>query len=330
MAWYYMNSVGIANGGTVVSVTGGVDLSQIKAGWMFSVGSMIAEVKSGTAPDGSGNSTIILERAWEGVTATAQTGLIAPTSGALVAALEGLKETNDYAIEVHKKLSDIATLDADVTIKDSAGTDHTFASMPKNARLVAESIAQEEQEFSSFKANIMKLIPYQNLLPDPSFLNSAIGFGVPSGFTLSSYYGAVLTVEVAELTEGDKVELATVLNNANAFVDKNSSAFYMSEVPRKIVINQTVAGSSSSAVRFSCDVNNVLVSPIYMSLLELGGITKKTGDSWVNGVSGGMYFSKGDIDDGKVFQLVMNGVTTWEIFMPFLIMKSDEKIYANT
>ena len=144
MAWYYMNSVGIANGGTVVSVTGGVDLSQIKAGWMFSVGSMIAEVKSGTAPDGSGNSTIILERAWEGVTATAQTGLIAPTSGALLEALAGLENTNAFAIATHKALSDIATLDIDVTITDSAGNSHTFASMPKNARLIQELLNSSE------------------------------------------------------------------------------------------------------------------------------------------------------------------------------------------
>jgi len=144
MAWYYMNSVGIANGGTVVSVTGGVDLSQIKSGWMFFVGSMIAEVKSGTAPDGSGNSTIILERPWEGVTAAAQTGLIAPTSGALLEALAGLENTNAFAIATHKALSDIATLDIDVTITDSAGNSHTFASMPKNARLVQELLSSRE------------------------------------------------------------------------------------------------------------------------------------------------------------------------------------------
>ena len=195
MAWLYMPSVGIANGGTVVSVTGGVDLSQIKAGWLFSIGTTIAEVKSGTAPDGSGNSNITLERAWEGVTAVAQSGLVVPTSGALVAALEGLKETNDYAIEVHKKLSDVATLDADITITDSAGTEHTFASMLKNTRLISEAITlmgqQADQKVDSLVSDI------NNQLDNPlavSFYLSSSGLDTNTGVSSSN---ALLTVKEA-------------------------------------------------------------------------------------------------------------------------------------
>lgn len=152
MAWYYVDSISVANGASVVSVTGNVDLSQIKAGWMFYTGTTIAEVKSGTSPNGVGLSEITLEKPWEGVTASAQKGLIAPTSGALLEALKGLEETNAFAIATHKALSDIATLDADVTIKDSAGNEHTFASLPKNARIIQElvaSVATLESDSSS-------------------------------------------------------------------------------------------------------------------------------------------------------------------------------------
>jgi len=336
MSWLYANSATVSSGSISVSVSGNVDFSKIKAGWALQIGSHTSEVKSGTAPDGSGNSSITLAVAWDGASVVSQPAKVIPTSGALLEALEGLNETNDYAISVHKALSDVATLDADVTLTDAAGVSYTFSSMPKNARLVDESIERNNesyqeltQNYNNLKEEVKSLIGSKNLLPDPAFIDSNLGLGAPGGFVLNKLSGAVATVEVAELTESDKVELATVLGNSKAFVAKESSAFYEGSIPRKIIINQTVGGSSGSSLRFSCPVSNLAISPLYMKLVKMGAITKKTGEAWMNGAQSGMYFSKGDIDDNKVFQLCMNGVSTWEIFMPWLVLEADGMIYSN-
>lgn len=192
-----------------------------------------------------------------------------------------------------------------------------------------ETVQQAAQSYDDFKAGVKQLIGYKNLLPDPAFIGSDLGLGVPNGFGLQIYHGAAASIEVAELTESDKAELAVVLGNSNAFVAKESSAFYEGSIPRKIIINQTVEGTTSSSIRLSCAVNSLAISPLYMKLVKMGAITKKTGKQWMNGAQIGMYFSKGDIDDNKVFQLCMNDVTTWEVFMPWLVLGSDEMIYSN-
>ena len=192
-----------------------------------------------------------------------------------------------------------------------------------------ESVAQAVQSYDEFKTGVKQLVGHKNLLPDPAFMGATLGLGMPSGFGLQVYYGGVATVEVAELTESDKEELAVVLGNSKAFVAKESSAFYEGSIPRKMIINQTVEGTSSSSLRLSCPVTSIDISPLYMKLVKMGAITKKTDEPWVNGAQPGMYFSKGDIDDNKVFQLCMNGVETWEVFMPWLVLESDEMIYSN-
>lgn len=154
MSWLYADSATVASGSISVSVSGNVDFSKIKAGWALQIGSHTSEVKSGTAPDGSGNSSIILVIAWDGASVVAQPAKVIPTSGALLEALEGLNETNDYAISVHKALSDVATLDADITLTESSGVSYTFSSMPKNARLIGESIEGLNQSVNSMEGEV--------------------------------------------------------------------------------------------------------------------------------------------------------------------------------
>ncbi|MEZ8800559.1 hypothetical protein AB6D78_05130 [Vibrio splendidus] len=187
-----------------------------------------------------------------------------------------------------------------------------------------------EKDFDGFKIALKKLIPAINLLPDPGFQASPVGLGVPAKFGFSTPYGAVATVEVADLTEQDKSELKVVLGNDSAFSPKSPNGFWPnSNYPKKVVITQSVKGTSSSSVRFSCPAVNVLGAPIYMKLVSQGGFSKKGGEPWKFGPVPGMYFTKGDIDDGNAFQASMNGITVWEIFMPFLTFHSDEMVYSN-
>lgn len=137
-AWLYLTSVSVTNGSVTVSVAGGHDLSFVESGWSFDIGSARAEISSGTAPNDSGVSTLTLARPWAGANVVGQEAQVVPTSGALRAAIVAMNDTNDYAIVTHQTLEEIATLDKDVTIKDPAGEEHTFATMPKIAREVTE------------------------------------------------------------------------------------------------------------------------------------------------------------------------------------------------
>lgn len=187
-----------------------------------------------------------------------------------------------------------------------------------------------ERGFESFKTNVKRLIPAINLLPDPGFQLASLGAGVPSPYTLANLYGAVSTIEVVELTDQDKNELAVVLGNGNAFKPKSGGAFWPSTLlPRKVVITQTVAGAVSSAIRFQCNAMHVMGKPLYMSLVKMGAFTKKSGDVWQFGPVDGMYINGGDIDDNRAFSVFMNGVTVWEIFLPFLTFESNEMVYSN-
>lgn len=141
VSWLYLTSVSVSNGSVTVSVSGGHNLSIIESGWSLDVGATRAEVLSGTSANGSGVSTLTLVMPWSGSSISNQPAQIVPTSGALRASIEALNNTNDYAIDVHKTLAEVATLDKDVTIRDPSGTDHTFATLPKIDRLVSEDRA---------------------------------------------------------------------------------------------------------------------------------------------------------------------------------------------
>lgn len=187
-----------------------------------------------------------------------------------------------------------------------------------------------EQDFEGFKTEVKKLIPAINLLPDPGFQSATVGAGNPSPYTLATLYGAVATVEVAELTEQDKLDLSVVLGNPNAFKDRGADAFYPSNLyPRKVVITQTVAGTSSTAIRWQCHANHIMGKPLYMDLCKLGAFSKSSTEGWKFGPVSGMHYSKGDVDDGKAFSCMMNGVKVWEIFLPFLTFESNEMVYSN-
>ncbi|EPN7235434.1 hypothetical protein ACT21L_004423 [Vibrio vulnificus] len=195
---------------------------------------------------------------------------------------------------------------------------------------IDQRMVQAEQEFQVFQDEVKKLIPAINLLPDPGFQSSTVGAGAPSPYTLATIYGSSATIEVAELTEQDKDELEAVLGNSNAFRPSHSSAFWPSNLlPRKVVITQTVEGTSSTSLRFQCHASHIMGKPLYMELVKMGAFTKKSGKPWQFGPVSGMFVTDGDIDDNQAFSIMMNGVTVWEIFLPFLTFESNEMVYSN-
>lgn len=155
IAWLYLTAASVVNGSITVSVTGNHDLSSVETGWSFDIGSARAEILSGTAADDSGNSTLTLARPWVGANMVGQEAQIVPTSGALRAAIVAMNDTNDYAIETHQTLTEIATLDKDVTITDPAGEEHTFPSLPKIAREVGEQRTSLAIDFSEKVASLV-------------------------------------------------------------------------------------------------------------------------------------------------------------------------------
>lgn len=154
MAWISLSSVSVANGDITVSVTGSVDLSGALSGWALIINNNYVEIKSGTSADSGGRSTLTLAGAWDGSTITNQPAKIMPTSAPQLEIAQLMTDTNEYAIDVHNTLTEIATEDKDVTISDNTGTEHTFASMPKNARLVQEMISEANSNLDSIFASI--------------------------------------------------------------------------------------------------------------------------------------------------------------------------------
>lgn len=136
--WITLPFVSVTNGSTTVSVTGGIDLSSVQSGWALIVNNIPVEIASGTAANASGVSTLTLAMAWDGSPITNQPAKVQPTGAPFLAGIKAMQDTNEYAINVHKTLTEIATLDKDVTITDPTGEEHTFATMPKIAREATE------------------------------------------------------------------------------------------------------------------------------------------------------------------------------------------------
>lgn len=159
--WITLPSVSLTNGSNTVSVTGSIDLSAIKAGWALIISSNYVEIASGTSADTSGNSMLTLALPWDGSAVINQPAKIQPTGAPFLEGIAALEATNEYAIDVHNTLTEIATEDKDVTIKDPTGAEHTFASMLKNARLVKEIIQSGSDELASIVADIKSQLEKQ-------------------------------------------------------------------------------------------------------------------------------------------------------------------------
>lgn len=149
--WITLPSVSTTYSSVTVSVTGGIDLSSVLAGWALIINGVPVEIASGTAADADGNSALTLATPWDGASIANQPAKIQPTGAPFLAGIAALEETNSYAIDVHNALAEIATLDKDVTIKDPTGEEHTFATMPKIAREAAEQRAGLAKDYASTK-----------------------------------------------------------------------------------------------------------------------------------------------------------------------------------
>ncbi|WP_211313863.1 pyocin knob domain-containing protein [Marinomonas piezotolerans] len=136
MAFHYIDNASVNNGDSTVAITGNHDLSGVLSGWALQIGGLLAEIKQGTAPDGSGNSTLTLAAPWAGSNISGQPAQIIPMGGsALNTATEKAADLQAYAIEVHKKLEEYALEDKDVTLTAPDGESATFYSLPKVDRL---------------------------------------------------------------------------------------------------------------------------------------------------------------------------------------------------
>ncbi|MEO3879259.1 hypothetical protein [Rheinheimera fenheensis] len=90
------------NGSAVINVTGNVDCSWLKPGSIVQVGTrQLVDAVSGTAPDGSGNSTITLRRNWADPTTTAPLLAFMSWEGLAdaVVKLRAIAEANESALQ---------------------------------------------------------------------------------------------------------------------------------------------------------------------------------------------------------------------------------------
>lgn len=98
----YSTSATATNGSSVVIVTGNVDCSWLKPGSIVQLGTrQLVDAISGTAPDGSGNSTITLRRNWVDPTTTAPLLAFMSWEGLadVVVKLRALADANESALQ---------------------------------------------------------------------------------------------------------------------------------------------------------------------------------------------------------------------------------------
>lgn len=152
--WITLPSVSVTNGSITVSVTNSIDLSSVQSGWALIINNIPVEIASGTAANASGVSTLTLAMAWDGSPITNQPAKVQPTGAPFLAGIKAMQDTNEYAINVHKTLAEIATLDKDVTIKDPTGEERTFATMPKIAREVTEQRTALASDYAAKTASL--------------------------------------------------------------------------------------------------------------------------------------------------------------------------------
>ena len=106
----FSESATATNGSDTIAVTGNVDCSYIYDGFLVALGTrQVVEAVSGTAPDGSGNSTITLRRPWAPANTTA------PLLGwnsieGLPAAVNRLRELIGQSSEINDELLQLAEL----------------------------------------------------------------------------------------------------------------------------------------------------------------------------------------------------------------------------
>ena len=138
----FSESATATNGSDTIAVTGNVDCSYIYDGFLVALGTrQVVEAISGTAPDGSGNSTITLRRPWAPANTTA------PLLGwnsieGLPAAVNRLRELIGQSSEINEELLQLAELNTTGVVRRTGqGEYDTIANGATGRSLLAATSA---------------------------------------------------------------------------------------------------------------------------------------------------------------------------------------------
>lgn len=155
MAWITSNSVSVSNGSKTVSVSGNVDLSSVDEGWGVQIGeNKLVEASSGTAPNGSGVSTLTLFESWPNGSVSAATMKIIPNSGYQIALAKRIKSIADRTVDVMQLQHDYASKLGQVTATDpETNEQHVYNTLRQNQQSLDAALDNHAQSINELLAN---------------------------------------------------------------------------------------------------------------------------------------------------------------------------------
>lgn len=138
MTWFTANQVSVNNGSTIVTVTSGEDISNIRAGDALIVGSFSPVEINRAYVDGSNNKIIELKSAWADSNQSNAAARVFPTAGDFKEAANALRAATQLTSDQFQTLTDWGTTNGTVTFTDSSGQQYTARSLAKMDADVAE------------------------------------------------------------------------------------------------------------------------------------------------------------------------------------------------
>lgn len=144
MTWFTANQVSVNNGSTIVTVTSGEDISNIRAGDALIVGSFSPVEINRAYVDGSNNKIIELKSAWSDSNQSNAAARVFPTAGDFKEAANALRDATQLTSDQFQTLTDWGTINGTVTFTDSSGQQYTARSLAKMDADVAAVQAQAE------------------------------------------------------------------------------------------------------------------------------------------------------------------------------------------
>lgn len=144
MTWFTANQVSVNNGSTILTVTSGEDISNIRAGDALIVGSFAPVEINRAYVDGSNNKIIELKSAWSDSNQSNAAARVFPTAGGFKEATNALRAATQLTSDQFQTLTDWGTTNGTVTFTDSSGQQYTARSLSKMDADVAAVQAQAE------------------------------------------------------------------------------------------------------------------------------------------------------------------------------------------
>lgn len=220
MAWITSNSVSVSNGSKTVSVSGNVDLSSVDEGWGVQIGeNKLVEASSGTAPNGSGVSTLTLFEPWPNGSVSAATMKIIPNSGYQIALAKRIKSIVDRTVDVMQLQHDYTSQLGQVTAVDpETNEQHIYNTLQQNQ----QEIAGDRQALASDYATklesltISATMGYRNAVERESGGKRTLIADVHGNLEQMCVFGRINyeDLELPELNLGTGTMLAFLTNGA--------------------------------------------------------------------------------------------------------------------